>query len=461
MHSIARRVETLLNYSKNQMQKQQAQENEEVDDAHQKHLSTEQLRALLKRSREENSALQASLAEEKALVEGTFYLRIDELFEPVLIIGRDRLTENHYRNCCRNGNVNLHDVYQATVAAARKEENIPADDPASRSRSSMSRQTTNSIWPCTVFDPNSQEKEIAHLVPASVRHANSYWFVTDFLFGFDPDRSWKERRCLIHGSKPQKNGAKRCENSGIKHLVPNKINLPGQKYMDAHPCVVIVPILTVEQVKAWNGGPYDAIALIDKHPDEDILFSAEDVATSTKFFKRGEQASPEEIKKAGDLLQAYVEAILFAQIEKKPIELTTFTFAWAKQDEPDHPSGFFLPQIQQETGSNPQKPVRKVHFVDHSSTDIGHPSPDPLLLVSRVAVVWSRRHQQHLVAAEPTDDADNDYGEEWDELDELAAEQYLNWREQQQQQSANLKPIVGLTIDIGSKSPGAPGLIHE
>jgi hypothetical protein len=46
-------------------------------------------------------------------------------------------------------------------------------------------------------------------------------------------------------------------------------------------------------------------------------------------------------------------------------------------------------------------------------------------------------------------------------LDELAAEQYLNWREQQQQQSANLKPIVGLTIDIGSKSPGAPGLIHE
>jgi predicted transcriptional regulator len=435
----------------------QGEENEEEDPY--KNLSPQQLRALLKRSREEIQERDKRVAEEKqqrleveALVQGTFYLRIDELFEPVLIIGRGRLTENHYRNCCRN--VNLHDVYQATVAAARKEENIPADDLASRSRSSMSRQTTNSIWPCTVFDPNSRVGEIAHLVPASVPHANSYWFVTDFLFGLDPpERSWDERRCLIHGSKP-KNGGKRWEYSGIKHLVPNKINLPGQKFMDNYPCVLIVPIMDVDEAKRWKGESYDAIALIDNMSKEDI--SARDVAKSTFFLERGEEASPEEIEKAGELLQAYVKAIIFAQREKKPNELTDSTLEWAKKK--DQPFRFYIPQIKEhqstkESTQPPPKPVRKIHFVKRGEP--GHPSPDPLLLMSRAASVWSRRHGQLLVAAaEPNDDY-----EKWDELDKLAAEQYLDYVDQQRQ--ANSKPIIGLTIEIPSDSLIAPGLIHE
>jgi hypothetical protein len=74
--------------------------------------------------------------------------------------------------------------------------------------------------------------------------------------------------------------------------------------------------------------------------------------------------------------------------------------------------------------------------------------------VSRAASVWSRRHDQHLVAAaEP-----NEY-ETWDELDQLAAEQYLDYIDQQQQ--ANSKPLIGSTIEIPSESLGAPGLIQE
>jgi hypothetical protein len=67
-----------------------------------------------------------------------------------------------------------------------------------------------------------------------------------------------------------------------------------------------------------------------------------------------------------------------------------------------------------------------------------------LLLVSKAATVWSRRHGQHLVAV--TDP--NDF---WDELDQLAAEQYLDYVDQQRQ--ANSEPIIGLSFEIPSDPP--------
>jgi hypothetical protein len=216
----------------------------------------------------------------------------------------------------------------------------------------------------------------------------------------------------------------------------------------------------VDQAKAWNGGPYDAIALIDEYSDEkgNILVRAADVAPETKFLKRGEEASPEEINKAEELLQAYVKAIIFAQTEKKPMELIDFTFKFKEGESKDHPSGFHIPRVKEhqateESKQLPPKPVRKIHFVKNGEP--GHPSPDPLLLVSRAASVWYRRqHQRLAAAAEPNDDDEN-----WDELDQLAAEQYLNYVDQQRQ--ANSKPIIGLTIEIPSDSLNAPGLIHE
>lgn len=49
----------------------------------------------------------------------------------------------------------------------------------------------------------------------------------------------------------------------MKHLVLNKIRLKGQReHFDRKPEeIIIIPILTREEVKDWNGGSYSAIVV--------------------------------------------------------------------------------------------------------------------------------------------------------------------------------------------------------
>jgi hypothetical protein len=66
--------------------------------------------------------------------------------------------------------------------------------------------------------------------------------------------------------------------------------------------------------------------------------------------------------------------------------------------------------------------VRLVQFYDHAATE-GHPAPDPVLLAAKTARNWCQTHGQLLKAvAEPEVDSE-------DELDDLALEQYLEWRQ--------------------------------
>ena len=72
--------------------------------------------------------------------------------------------------------------------------------------------------------------------------------------------------------------------------------------------------------------------------------------------------------------------------------------------------------------------VRKVSFVDQSwDGDANkHPAPDPILLASRAAVIFSARHNQRLAASAAPQEDDEEH---WTELDQLAAEEYLELRE--------------------------------
>jgi hypothetical protein len=87
-----------------------------------------------------------------------------------------------------------------------------------------------------------------------------------------------------------------------------------------------------------------------------------------------------------------------------------------------------------------EKPVRKIHFAEQDapseSSFKGHPAPDPLLLVSKSAVVWAKRRGVKLAAAaEPQDDAS------WDTMHEIAMQHFLKTRD-----LANKINPVGLTI---------------
>ena len=144
------------------------------------------------------------------------------------------------------------------------------------------------------------------------------WFVTDFLFGVDKKRKWKETACLIHGSNHSSKGKE--PHTGIKHMVTNRVLLASQKdYFDVHPRVMIIPILSRQDAINWTGGAYDAIMMIDQFPpkpteaDQHTLSS---VCIATQFLFDGPTATTADVKLATCLLQDYTKAILFAQREK-------------------------------------------------------------------------------------------------------------------------------------------------
>jgi hypothetical protein len=349
----------------------------------------------------------------RALNNGTYFTTIDELFGAEACARKNNLLQ--YNSLCRplfDGQTPVpFEAYRLTFAAAAAAPSaIQAAVLPGQSRTSISTENARAIWEENVT--GSASGEIAHLVPSSPGHANTYFFVTDFLFGYDENRTWATQERLIHGTNGE-NGRRR-DNTGVKHMVANKFRLPNQKpYFDNNPCVLIIPCLSVEDAKGWSGQGYDAIMLIDVFPPQ-VYSSLADVARETGFTHDVFlEAVPTDIDVALSLMCEYTVGMFSAfcfQRQDCPIESIT--------------ADYVLPQLRQGT---PIKPVRKIHFSGHNNTDQGggrNPAPDPILLVVKAIVNWNRRHYKQLVAAAEPDD------EYVDELDELAERQYLEWRDQ-------------------------------
>jgi hypothetical protein len=79
-------------------------------------------------------------------------------------------------------------------------------------------------------------------------------------------RSLKKRSSIAkynnQGSNISVESNSKLPNVGIKHFPTNRIRLVAQKeYFDNSPCIIIVPILSVDEVKNWKGEAYDALVL--------------------------------------------------------------------------------------------------------------------------------------------------------------------------------------------------------
>lgn len=292
------------------------------------------------------------------------------------------------------------DLYQLTYDAMKGNPRASAAIADGQSRVSIGSAIRYKIWKNAAVGA-AHSGDIAHLVPAAVKLANSYWFVTDFLFGIDKKRTWKERTCLIHGTNTTATKAAKQPSSGIKHMVTNKVLLANQRdYFDSKPCVVIIPILCREAAINWTGGAYDAIMMIDSLGSGKELgdVSAAVVASLTNFtFSENiDRATPEDLIKATTLIREYTQAILYAQKKKKPPE-SEFTLGEAA-------IAFFPKVCNGESAEN--RNVRKISFLANDDV-AGHPAPDPLLLVTKAVAVLQKRHSFDIVAAAEANDFDN------------------------------------------------------
>lgn len=145
---------------------------------------------------------------------------------------------------------------------------------------------------------------------------------------------------------PKKYGNK-MQNTGLKHAVPNKIALNGQKSFANKPNWLIIPILSLQEAKNWKGEQgYDAIALIDAYAfdtektkleniealknqrkkmsriaknmcfDDIVIDEGENIFSATERVT----ATIQQVKKAHKLVKKYSDAIIAAQFYFAPDE---------------------------------------------------------------------------------------------------------------------------------------------
>eukprot|EP00934_Nitzschia_sp_Nitz4_P000299 Nitzschia sp. Nitz4//scaffold151_size53849//9541//11082//NITZ4_006714-RA/size53849-processed-gene-0.39-mRNA-1//1//CDS//3329537117//299//frame0 len=412
---------------------------------------TEAIKAVAAAFRAETEAIAAIRAAKDRRMKGTYYSLIDDVFLGTYRdIKKDPIQNGkaQYRNVCRpmgstgqqfrsgSESGELVKEYDEILEAATSSLK-PADSDA-QSATSMDDCKKYRIWKTGLWN-SCCYGAMGHLVPAKVKIANTFWFVTDFLFGYDPSRTWESRLRLLHGVIDT-DTSERKDHTGIKHSVASKIYINSFQYFFAEsPNVVIIPICTVEEVKAWNGDGYEVIMLIDTDPPEDYELQSDatppndvDVAVqadtplarnradalrhvcgSVLFYGDDfEIATPEEVRKAHDLVKVFTHAIAYAQTKTAPKEVVGN----------EGLQGILEAGSIFETTLAPleDKKVGKLCYEDHKSGE-GHPAPDPILLATRAATQLQRRHGIVLVA--PEEESDDE-----DELSILAMEEFLRER---------------------------------
>jgi hypothetical protein len=370
-----------------------------------------------------------------------------------------------------------YDPYGATADCLSKKE-YSAKSVGTAARSSLSSAHSRELWPLTIFGKKDFGAQIAHLMPAGPTHADTWWFVVPLLLGgwYPPTNeiweSWPVLQKAIHGAaRPQtdqqnnqgkdqgdvdageEQQGKRTKHSGIKHMVTNKARIPGQAvYLDQNPCLLIVPIMTKDQVKKWDGSGYEAIVLVDRyekkvmHQEIPVVYELDEVVMNTGMDEKSDfLANEAEIETARELLEFFLQAIFTAH-GKRPEGAPSSVFDLPIPIPPymiTVPSGL-------KSGSHR---VRKIKFEAHA-VDQYPLAPDPILLTSKAAVVFSTRHGQRLAAgAEPQDD------DGWTDLDELAVEEYLEWKQEIKTENMDSE-LINSVVAVKNESTTA-GNTHE
>ena len=406
----------------------------------------------------------------------------------------------------RTGVKTLRYVYVLTADNARRRDTVVKDDGSSARTSHKSEKLRNKIWPCDIFrndydgnddadaavaavstglkteepiysdeeaanilvklaefqqkpdyrGPDSDRQklgedadetetttvtvrgEIAHLVPASPLHASLYYNVARWVFGLGNDTSIEAIHKIIHGCKKKKE-RNRISNVGLKHFSCNKIRLSGQKpFFDDDPCLMIIPTLSIAQILEWDGKGYDAIALIGAK-DKNLRAVAEGV----RLTRKGPEANEEDIEIARVNITAALKA-LAASLKSPPSagltdkhleELRKYEGVLAQID---GNKGVKVPIAR---NPNEKRPVRKISFVSQNENR-GHPAPDPMLLLIKSSINWSKHHNEQLLAAGEMD-SDDEISESsmlaeiacWEQVQAFQEEKFHN-------------KIIGQTIDI-------------
>lgn len=149
-----------------------------------------------------------------------------------------------------------------------------------------------------------KEAEIAHLIPHNYNCANLFSPLVAAMTGVPQDLFDKQENtkleALVHGILEKKGKEyERVHNTGVKHNRANMVSVIAQKiYFDTWPKLLILPIMTLDQVLEYNGGPYEALVLAES-PEVYVACGMQTILATAKF---------EEIDTAFGTLRQFVKA---------------------------------------------------------------------------------------------------------------------------------------------------------
>jgi hypothetical protein len=399
-------------------------------------------RQLLRRMEEERNL-------ERALRNGTYYLPIDRVFG----IDAVHCTVDHFNAMFRPAVPTMSERgYQTNhYFRTRYIRSFNAADNANNLATGHLTTVNSSIpdarnvFPTTVFGDVNFQADLAHLVPASATNAGMYGDVARWVFGLgDEDADGEVIQKLIHGcAPPNRTGGvgPRIVGTGLKHFATNRIRLPWQaQFFDGKPCIFIIPVMTLDAVLNWNGGPYSAIFLAGRFPwnPQAVEEVAVELVYENTMRRRMPLASRNQVRTAGDLLRATILGLAYSYLFRQDQVLAaaagnTVAAYNTLHDENEilNPPGVLHNTPNAMTGEGVIVPrlldlpegahIGLVEFSGHEVND-GHPAPDPMLLVIKTAANWSWRHGQKLIAA-------GERPEEEDELDTMEIEAFHAFRE--------------------------------
>jgi hypothetical protein len=289
--------------------------------------------------------------------------------------------------------------------------------------SSLDTEAENAKWPTNVFGEPDAASQIAHLVPIDCEHASMYSDVARCVLALGDDTIQQK----IHGTKSFWRPA-RVLDSGIKYFPFSQIRLPNHTlFFDQLPCVLIVPIMELEQMKDWKLEGYEAI----------VLAGAYNTVTAAEAY-RGIQmfdltlATPDEIEIARKSLVQVVQGLAYSLVHRRrqrnekslEPEMRRLLQSFRENlQNSDSKGEIFVPMAAPACEGDLR--IGKVSFHSHAPQSRGilnHPAPDPMFLAIKAAINWSRRNgQQLLVTGEPEEE------KQGDELDSWSEEETTEW----------------------------------
>jgi hypothetical protein len=302
--------------------------------------------------------------------------------------------------------------------------------------STMNTQQKRDAWPCTVFAVGDAVAAVARLVPARRTKAAAYVDVAVCALALDENSGlpWETIQKALHGAAPAP-GRGRVARTGIKHSVANRIRLRGSReYFDQNPCVLIVPVLTLNEVKRWRGQGYQAIVVAGPTPfadDADYrgpFAPIQAVCGAIGLVNEGDVALPGQIHVARTLLSHFVLGLAYSLAHRSGRYSDRMTAE--ERGELDRcreaclassASGIVVPE--RNRAGLPWR-VRLVTLRGAADSGNHHVAPDPLLLAVKAAVNWSRRQGQQLL---PTPEPDHEEGE-IDDLSALEMRRFLDFQ---------------------------------